>query len=107
MSVGNLSGGNQQKVALAKWLDAEPAVFIIDEPTRGVDVGAKREIYQVVCDLAAQGLAVLLISSELTEIIGLCHRALVVRDGAVVGELKGDQITEPAMIKLAAGVQAS
>lgn len=102
----NLSGGNQQKVALAKWLDTQPKVLILDEPTRGVDVGAKREIYNLIHQLAQQGMACLLISSEMTELIGLCHRVLVMRSGEVEGELSGDELTEDAIMRLAAGVAA-
>jgi ribose transport system ATP-binding protein len=102
----NLSGGNQQKVALAKWLDTQPKVLILDEPTRGVDVGAKREIYNLIHQLARQGMACLLISSEMTELIGLCHRVLVMRSGTVEGELSGDELTEEAIMRLAAGVAA-
>lgn len=101
--VGALSGGNQQKIALAKWLDAKPKALILDEPTRGVDVGAKREIYHLIHRLAQEGLAVLLISSELPEILGLCHRTLVLREGELVGELTGDAMTEESIMILAAG----
>jgi ribose transport system ATP-binding protein len=99
-----LSGGNQQKVAIAKWLDLNPKVLMLDEPTRGVDVGAKREIYNLVHKFSEQGLATIVISSELTEIIGLCHRVYVMREGRIVGELSGDDITEEEIMQLAAGV---
>jgi ribose transport system ATP-binding protein len=102
-----LSGGNQQKVSIAKWLDTKPRVLILDEPTRGVDVGAKREIYALIQQLAANGMACLVISSELTEVIGLCHRALVFREGRVVGEVFGDSMNEETMMHLAAGVDAA
>ena len=105
--VFNLSGGNQQKIAIAKWLETKPRVLILDEPTRGVDVGAKLEIYSVVQRLARDGMACILISSELPEIIALCHRAVVMREGTVVGELSGDDLTEEAVMRLAAGVQAA
>lgn len=101
-----LSGGNQQKVSLAKWLELRPRVIILDEPTRGVDVGAKRELYQLIGDLAADGLATILISSELPELIGLCHRIVVMRGGRIVGELPGDAATEESIMALAAGVAA-
>lgn len=101
--VGALSGGNQQKIALAKWLDAHPKAIILDEPTRGVDVGAKREIYHLIQKLAQDGLAVLLISSELPEILGLCHRTLVLREGELVGELTDEAMTEETIMILAAG----
>jgi ABC-type sugar transport system ATPase subunit len=99
--VSALSGGNQQKVLLARMLLCEPEVVIADEPTRGVDVGAKRAIYDFLADLASQGLGVLLISSELEEVIGLSHRVLVMRRGRLVGELEGDAITEGAILAAA------
>ncbi len=102
-----LSGGNQQKVSIAKWLDCKPKVIILDEPTRGVDVGAKREMYALIAKLAQEGLACIVISSEMTEIIGLCHRALVVRDGRVSGELAQSELSEEAIMHLAAGVEAA
>lgn len=98
----NLSGGNQQKVALAKWLELRPAVLILDEPTRGVDVGAKAEIYAIVDQLVRGGMACLVISSELPELAGLCDRVIVVNEGASVGELVGDEIREESMMRLAA-----
>jgi ribose transport system ATP-binding protein len=101
-----LSGGNQQKVALAKWLDARPRVLILDEPTRGVDVGAKREIYALIHRLAEAGMACIVVSSEMPEIIGLCHRTLVMREGHIVGELSEGDMTEPSIFHLAAGVMA-
>lgn len=104
-AVGDLSGGNQQKVALMKWLDAGCRVLILDEPTRGVDVGAKAEIYRVINELAEAGVAIILVSSEMTELIGLCDRVLVMRDGAIAGELGGSAIEEHAMICLAMGVE--
>lgn len=102
-----LSGGNQQKVSLAKWLDTGPRILILDEPTRGVDVGAKRELYALIRDLTAQGLACIVISSELPEIIGLCDRALVLREGRPMGEVAGESLTEEAIMRLAAGVEAA
>jgi ribose transport system ATP-binding protein len=103
-SVRYLSGGNQQKVSVAKWLDTKPKVLIVDEPTRGVDVGAKREMYNLIHNLAQQGQACIVISSEMPELIGLCHRVLIMRHGRIVGELKEDGITEENMMVLAAGV---
>jgi ABC-type sugar transport system ATPase subunit len=84
--VSQLSGGNQQKVALARWLKEDPAVFIVDEPTRGVDVGAKEDIYRLLREVADRGSAVLVVSSEFEELLALCHRVLVMRGGAIVGE---------------------
>jgi len=103
--VSSLSGGNQQKVAVAKWLETQPEVLILDEPTRGIDIGAKREMYALIHDLAAQGMACLVISSEMPELIGLCHRVLVLREGRVMGELAAEEITEEAIMLLAAAVE--
>jgi len=98
-----LSGGNQQKVVLAKWLATEPKVFILDEPTRGVDVAAKQEIYRLIGQLAEQGVAVLLISSEMEEIVGVSDRVLVMHRGAIAGELSGVDIREERIMELAVG----
>jgi ABC-type sugar transport system ATPase subunit len=103
LPVASLSGGNQQKVALAKWLVKTPRVLIADEPTRGVDVGAKRAIYELLTELAGQGLAVLLISSELEEVLGLAHRVLVVRAGRIVGEFDGAEADEEIVMRAAFG----
>lgn len=100
-----LSGGNQQKVSLAKSLDPEPRVLIVDEPTRGVDVGAKREIYSLLRDLATQGIAILLISSELEEVLGMCGRIIVMREGHIAGELSGASRTEQDIMFLATGIK--
>jgi len=99
--VGSLSGGNQQKVLFARMLMCAPRVLIADEPTRGVDVGAKRAIYDLLVSLAHQGLGVLLISSEIEEILGLAHRVLVMRRGRLVAELSGEEITEAAVLAAA------
>ncbi len=99
-----LSGGNQQKVSLAKWLDGEPRVVVLDEPTRGVDIGSKAEIYKVIVGLAAAGVAVVVVSSEINELLGISHRIVVLRGGSVVGELEGDEMSEHAIMELAAGV---
>jgi rhamnose transport system ATP-binding protein len=99
--VGALSGGNQQKTLFARTLLRSPKVLIADEPTRGVDVGAKRNIYEMLVDLAAEGLAVLLISSEVEEIVGLSHRVLVMRGGRVVRELEGGSINEAEILAAA------
>jgi ribose transport system ATP-binding protein len=101
--VCNLSGGNQQKVAIAKWVFADCNCLIFDEPTRGVDVGAKIEIYKIISRLAERGVAVIVISSEMLEIIGLCDRAYVMRHGMVAGELSKQDLTEESLIKLAMG----
>jgi simple sugar transport system ATP-binding protein/ribose transport system ATP-binding protein len=97
-AVGTLSGGNQQKVLFARMLLRRPRVLIADEPTRGVDVGAKRAIYDLLTALAAEGLGVLLISSDVEEILGLAHRVLVMRMGKITAELSGDDMTEAAIL---------
>ncbi|MGL6258733.1 sugar ABC transporter ATP-binding protein [Vibrio sp. WXL210] len=100
-NVASLSGGNQQKVVLAKWLNTDSDVLILDEPTRGVDVGAKSEIYQIIRDLAAEGRGIILVSSELPELVGMSHRVLVMAEGTVTGELTGQEINEQAIMRLA------
>lgn len=104
MEVGRLSGGNQQKVYLAKLMDTQPDILILDEPTRGIDVNAKKEIYHFIQRLTKQGIAVILISSELEEIIGLSHRVLVMREGHCVAELTQNDINEETIMQFAAGV---
>ncbi len=101
--VGNLSGGNQQKVALARWLATEPSVLILDEPTQGVDVGAKSEIHRLMGELAAKGLAIIMISSELPEILGMSDRIVVMHGGAVVGSLKRAEATQEKVLAMALG----
>lgn len=101
--VASLSGGNQQKVAFGKWLLSKPAVLVLDEPTRGVDVGAKAEIHALIRAEADRGAAVLVVSSDLPELLSLSDRILVVRDGRIAGELAGDEATESSVIRLAAG----
>jgi ribose transport system ATP-binding protein len=100
--VNNLSGGNQQKVVLAKWLFTDPRVLIVDEPTHGVDVGAKFEIYEILKALAQQGKGIIVISSELPELIGLCDRILVINKGRLSGEVMGEEATEEKILELAA-----
>jgi len=95
--VGTLSGGNQQKVVLARWLTGNVNVLLLDEPTRGVDVGARSEIYRIITDFAAAGMAVVMASSDMPEIVGLSHRAFVMRGGALVGELDRDALDHPAV----------
>lgn len=92
--VGNLSGGNQQKVLVGKWIFAEPDVLMMDEPTRGVDVGAKYEIYQIINDLVSQGKAVMMISSELPELLGMCDRIYVMNEGRLIAELKAEDASQ-------------
>ncbi|SFK86445.1 monosaccharide ABC transporter ATP-binding protein, CUT2 family [Lachnospiraceae bacterium KH1T2] len=93
-NVGNLSGGNQQKVLLAKWMFADPDILILDEPTRGIDVGAKYEIYCIINQLVAEGKSVIMISSELPEILGMCDRIYIMNEGRIVGELDGKEATQ-------------
>ncbi|WP_174021455.1 sugar ABC transporter ATP-binding protein [Agrobacterium fabrum] len=100
-AVSTLSGGNQQKVALAKMLSVEPQVIFLDEPTRGVDVGAKAEIHRQIRELAREGVGVVVISSELPELIGVSDRVLVVREGRITGEVEGDDMTEEKIMQLA------
>ncbi len=101
--VQNLSGGNQQKVVLGKWLALNPRVLLLDEPTRGIDVGAKQEIYQLMDELAGQGMAILFVSSELEEIIGMSDRVLVMHEGRITGELARGELTEERVMQLATG----
>ena len=98
-TTGNLSGGNQQKVVLSKWIFADPDVLILDEPTRGIDVGAKYEIYQIINSLAAQGKAVIVISSELPELIGLCDRIYTLNEGRLTGEVPREQATQETLMR--------
>ena len=93
-NVGNLSGGNQQKVLLAKWMFADPDILILDEPTRGIDVGAKYEIYCIINDLAAAGKSVIMISSELPEVLGMSDRIYVMNEGQIVGELSKEEASQ-------------
>ena len=101
--VGTLSGGNQQKVVLAKWLATGPKLLIVDEPTRGIDVGTKAEVHRLMSELAADGVAVLMISSELPEVIGMADRVLVMHEGRLTGELSREEADEESVIRLATG----
>ena len=101
--VGNLSGGNQQKVVFAKWLAANPQILMLDDPTRGVDVGSKHEIYGLIRELANKGIGVLFVSSEMPELIGVCDRILVMRDGEIVSEARGEAINENNLMMIATG----
>ena len=102
---GQLSGGNQQKLLLGKMMLLEPEIVVIDEPTRGIDIGTKQQIYRFVAELAAQGKSVIVISSEMQELIGLCHRILVMRSGRIVGEVAGEAMTEDEIVTYATGVK--
>jgi ribose transport system ATP-binding protein len=107
--VGSLSGGNQQKVMLSRWLEIGPKVLILDEPTRGVDIGAKSEIYRIIDELAGRDIGIVVISSEMPEIIGICDRVLVMREGRIVGEVGGPAgaaVTQENIMAYAAGVAA-
>jgi ribose transport system ATP-binding protein len=106
-SILNLSGGNQQKTIVARWLFTESRFLIFDEPTRGIDVGAKAEIYQLIVDLAAQGKSILVISSELPEILGLCHRIYVMREGSIAGEFAGGSARQEELLAAAMGISIS
>lgn len=100
---GNLSGGNQQKVVLAKWIYTEPKILILDEPTRGVDIGAKKEIYSVINEMAAKGVAVIMVSSELPEVLGMSDRVMVVREGEVRGIINKEEANQENVMTLATG----
>jgi len=104
--VGNLSGGNQQKVVLGKWLATDPSVLIIDEPTRGIDVGAKAELYRTMSELVQQGLAVLMISSELPEVLGMADRVLVMHEGRIAADIPRAEATEESIMRAALGQAA-
>ena len=102
--VGNLSGGNQQKVVIAKWLATQPKIIILDEPTKGIDIGSKAAVHEFMAELSAQGLAVIMISSEIPEIIGMSDRVIVMREGRIVAELEGKTITPETLVSHAAGI---
>ncbi len=101
MTVRMLSGGNQQKVVIGKCLASEPKVLLLDEPTRGVDVGAKAEIYKMINELASGGMAIIVVSSEMTELLGISDRILVMHEGHLSGELSMEEASEEAIMKLA------
>ena len=98
-----LSGGNQQKAILAKWMLRNPEVFIMDEPTRGIDVGAKYEIYKLITEMIQKGMSVIMISSELPELLGMCDRIYVMSAGRIVGEVQREEFTSERIMALAAG----
>ena len=97
----NLSGGNQQKVVIAKWMATHPSVLILDEPTRGIDVGAKKEIHLLMSELVRQGVAIVMISSELPEILGMSDRIYVMHDGRIKGEIARSDATQESIMKMA------
>jgi ABC-type sugar transport system ATPase subunit len=103
--IGTLSGGNQQKIILGKWLNASPKIFILDEPTRGIDIGAKVEIYKLLNRLAEEGVAIIIISSELPEVLGISDRILVMSEGAIVSEFTRENATKEAIMEFATGAR--
>jgi len=106
MAAGNLSGGNQQKVVLGKWLTAEPEIILMDEPTRGIDIGAKVEIYRLIVQLANDGKSVLVFSSELEELLSICDRILVLCKGTIAGETAAQAATTESLLTLALGAES-
>ena len=104
--IQSLSGGNQQKVLLAKWMMRDPEVLILDEPTRGIDVGAKFEIYKLMTEVAQAGKAVVMVSSELPELIGMCDRIYVMNQGHIAGELKREEFSQEAIMVYATGTHS-
>jgi inositol transport system ATP-binding protein len=102
--IGQLSGGNQQKVIIAKWLLTQPEILILDEPTRGIDVGAKAEIYKIIGELAKQGKAIIMVSSELPELMGISDRIIVIHEGKIFGEFKRNEFNQDAIMTSAFGV---
>ena len=107
LPVGSLSGGNQQKVVIAKWLMNQPRIILLNDPTRGIDVGTKQEIYALLGKLAQAGAAILFYSTDYDELVGCCDRVLVLYDGAIKRELRGAEITETALIANALNIDAA
>ena len=107
MLVGQLSGGNQQKLLLAKMMMTDPSIIIIDEPTRGIDIGTKEQIYKFIAVLAAQGRSIIVVSSEMQELIGICDRIMVMRSGRIVGAVTGEHMNENEIVVLATGVKSA
>ena len=103
LAFSNLSGGNQQKVVLARWLEAKPTVLLLADPTRGVDIATKQEIYRIIRAEADRGIAVLILSTELPELLGLCDRVLVMVDGSIAAEFDAEGLTEETVMAVAAG----
>ena len=103
-AVGNLSGGNQQKVVIAKWLATQPRVIILDEPTKGIDIGSKAAVHAFMAELAAQGLAIIMVSSEIPEVLGMSDRVIVMREGRIVAEITGADMTPQTLVRHAAGI---
>lgn len=105
--LGTLSGGNQQKVVIAKWLATQPKVIILDEPTKGIDIGSKAAVHAFMAELAAQGLAVIMVSSEIPEVLGVSDRVIVMREGRIVAEVAGEAMTPEILVRHAAGIEGS
>lgn len=105
--VGNLSGGNQQKVVIAKWLATQPQIIILDEPTKGIDIGSKAAVHEFMAELADRGLSIIMVSSEIPEIMGMSDRVIVMREGRKVAELEGDTLTPETLVRHAAGIRES
>ncbi len=103
-NVGNLSGGNQQKVVIAKWLATQPKVIVLDEPTKGIDIGSKAAVHEFMAELATQGLAVIMVSSEIPEIMGMSDRVIVMREGRIAAELSGADLSPETLVRHAAGI---
>ena len=105
--VGNLSGGNQQKVVIAKWLATQPKVIILDEPTKGIDIGSKSAVHAFMSELAGRGLSIIMVSSEIPEILGMSDRVIVMREGRIVAELARDEMSAEKLVRAAAGIGAA
>jgi rhamnose transport system ATP-binding protein len=105
--VGLLSGGNQQKVVIAKWLATRPRVIILDEPTKGIDIGSKAAVHAFMAELAAEGLAVIMVSSEIPEVLGMSDRVIVMREGRIVDEVSGPAMTPERLVRAAAGLEVA
>ena len=99
-----LSGGNQQKVVIARWIASHPEVLLCDEPTRGIDVGAKSEVYEILREISSQGIGIILVSSELPELISLCDRIIVMHEGKITGEINREEATEERIMRYAAAI---
>ena len=104
MKAIELSGGNQQKVVIAKWLATKPRVIILDEPTKGIDIGSKAAVHEFMAELAAEGLAVIMVSSEIPEVLGMSDRVIVMREGRIVDEVAGPDMTPERLVRAAAGI---
>ena len=102
--LGLLSGGNQQKVVIAKWLATKPRVIILDEPTKGIDIGSKAAVHEFMAELAAEGLAVIMVSSEIPEVLGMSDRVIVMREGRIIDEVTGARMTPETLVRAAAGI---